>query len=118
MVLEVKLASRNRKIEIIQEFIMSSVVRTVLGAALLLTGASAAMAQSATPPATNQAVQTGASTAIVASTTPTAASTSAPIVEQPQKPKTKVSDNTDVHGGHDPNSLAGARAFWEAMNPY
>jgi hypothetical protein len=91
---------------------MSSVVRSVLGAALILTSATAAMAQSATAPVANQTVQTGASTATVATN-------NAPIVNQAPKPANKiVADQADTHGGHDPNSLAGVRAFWQGQNPY
>jgi hypothetical protein len=90
---------------------MSSVVRSVLGAALFLTGASAAMAQSANQPVANQTVQTGA--------TATVATNNAPIVSQAPKPANKiVADQADTHGGHDPNSLAGVRAFWQGQNPY
>jgi hypothetical protein len=95
---------------------MSSVVRAVLGAALLVTGASAAMAQSAyqtapagtpaapanTGPVTYQATQTGASAA------------AAPAA-QPHKPVPTVVDREDVHGGYDANSQAGARVFWSAQ---
>ena len=94
---------------------MSSLVRSVLGAALLLTGASAVMAQSANPPVAgqpvqtnnapvaNQTVQTGASTA-------TAATNNA---AQPKKPqRAGIADNSDPYGGNDPNSTAGARAFF------
>ena len=94
---------------------MSSLVRSVLGAALLLTGASAAMAQSANPPVAaasnnapiaNQTVQTGASTA-------TAATNNAPIAAQPKKAqRAGVADNSDPYGGNDPNSTEGARAFF------
>ena len=96
---------------------MSSVVRSVLGAALLLTGASAAMAQSANPP--------GASTATVASnnapaagqtvqnaaSTATAAPNNAPVAAQKPR-RSSVADNNDPYGGNDPNSTAGARAFF------
>ncbi|WP_088345786.1 MULTISPECIES: hypothetical protein [Rhodomicrobium] len=98
---------------------MSSVVRSVLGAALLLTGATAAMAAPGTPQAAGQAgapaaatnsapvaygsVQTGASAAIAA-----------PAAVQPKKapPATTLQDNNDPNGGHDPNSAAGMRAFF------
>jgi|EndMetStandDraft_3_1072993.scaffolds.fasta_scaffold780443_1 hypothetical protein len=90
---------------------MSSVTRSVLGAALLLTGASAAMAQSANPPLANQTVQTNTSTATVASN-------NAPLAAQPQKPKANIADKSDTYGGYDPNSLAGARAFWQGQNTY
>ena len=103
---------------------MSSLVRSVLGAALLLTGASAAMAASGTPvaaqaapagastatpasnnaPAANQPVQAGAST--------TAATNNAPAAAQPQKKKPAFADNSDPYGGNDPNSTAGVRAFF------
>ena len=100
---------------------MSSVVRSVLGVALLLTGASAAMAQSA-----NQTVQTGATTATAATvsapagqpaqggaSTATAAATNAPAASQAKKvTRPAVSDNSDPYGGNDPNSTAGARAFF------
>ena len=112
---------------------MSSVVRSVLGAALLLTGASAAIAASGTPPVAGQSVQTGASTATVASNSAPvagqpvqtgaaiaiAAPNNAPIADRAQKSRNSgVADNTDVHGGHDPKSTEGVRAFWEALNPY
>lgn len=101
---------------------MSSFVHSVLGAALLLTGASAAMAQSATAPVANQPVQTAAATAVAAPIAyqPVQASAPAPtpVVAQLQKPVPTVSDKSDPYGGHDPNSTAGTRAFWEAMNPY
>lgn len=108
---------------------MTSVVRSFLGAALLLTGASAAMAASDTPVA-GQARQTGTPTAIVvsnnapvvnqpvqttASTTlaaPKTAAVAAPIADQPKKPRTTFSDNNDPYGGFDPNSLAGTRTFF------
>jgi hypothetical protein len=107
---------------------MSSVVRSVLGAALLLTGASAAMAASGTPQVADKSRQTAASPATVApanapvaaNTTQTAASTAvaapapanAPVVEQARKPIPKVADNNDPYGGNDPNSSAGMRAFF------
>ena len=105
---------------------MSSLVRSVLGAALLLTGAFAAMAASGTPVAA-QSAQTGASTATAASnnapvtnqpvqtgaSTTVAASNNAPIAEKPQKSRgSSLADNSDPYGGHDPNSTAGARAFF------
>ena len=95
---------------------MSSLVRSVLGAALLLTGASAVMAQSANPPVAgqpvqtnnapvaNQTVQTGASTAA-------AASNNAPIAEKKSR-RSSVPDNADPHGGNNPNSTEGVRAFF------
>jgi hypothetical protein len=104
------------KLKSLKEFIMSSVVRTILGAALLATGASAAMAQYATPPAANQQVQVQASTAPATVASNNAAV--APVTEQAQKPRSKVTDYSDPYGGHDPNSLAGARAFWQGQNPY
>jgi len=106
---------------------MTSVVRSVLGAALLLTSASAVMAQS-TPArvANQQPAQAGATTAtagsnnaatanqpVQAAGTATAAANAAPI-----KPHSTVTDKSDQYGGHDPNSLAGTRAFWQAQNPY
>jgi hypothetical protein len=99
---------------------MSSVARSVLGAALLLTGASAAMAQSANTPVANQTVQTSVSAPAAApnNSATIVASNNAPIVDQSQKPRSNVGDNTDRYGGHDPNSTAGSRAFWEALNPY
>jgi hypothetical protein len=112
---------------------MSSVVRSVLGAALLLTGASAATAQSAKPPVVAQSGQTGASTATVAANNAPAAGQSgqtgastaavavnnAPAAAPSQKTHNSgVSDKTDRYGGHDPNSTAGTRAFWEGLNPY
>ncbi len=102
---------------------MSSVIRSVLGAALLLTGASAAMAASENPRVADQSGKTGASTATAAApvagqpvqtgaSTATTASTNAPA-DQPQKThRSTVSDNNDPYGGNDPNSAAGARAFF------
>jgi hypothetical protein len=90
---------------------MSSVVRSVLGAALFLTGASAAMAQSANPSVVNQTVQTGATTATVATN-------NAPVADKSKSQNSNVTDNADTYGGHDPNSLAGVRAFWQGQNPY
>src|SRR5262245_48144493 len=101
---------------------MSSVVRSVLGAAFVLAGASAAMAQTANAPAypagasaapanaptAYQSVQTSASAPIVASN-------NAPAVDQSAKPHSGVDNKSDAFGGHDPNSLAGARAFWEGQ---
>ncbi len=98
---------------------MSSLVRSVLGAALLLTGASAAIAASGTPvaaqsaqpgpstaTATNQTAQAGVSTTVAASNNP-------PIADKPQKSRgSSLADNSDPYGGHDPNSTAGARAFF------
>ena len=113
---------------------MSSVVHSVLGAALLLTGASAAMAQTANPPVANQPAPAAASTAVVASnnapvanqTVQTGASAAiaaptaaAPIAAQPQKPASRdISDRADLYNGHGPNSLSGTRAFWENLNGY
>ena len=112
---------------------MSSIGRSVLGAALLLAGASAAMVASdilpaaaqsvqagaaktaaapSTPPAANQAPQTGATTAAVVSTN------NVPVADQSSKPRAGVADKTDRYGGYDPNSTAGVRAFWENQNPY
>lgn len=89
---------------------MSSVVRSVLGAAFLLTGASATMAQYANPQyggSAQVAPQASASTAASAPSATYAA-------EQPQKPaQPRVVDKSDVHGGHDPNSYAGTRSFWD-----
>jgi len=90
---------------------MGSVVRFALGAALLLTGAPAAMAQYATPPAANQYVQANASTQV-------AAPNNIPIVEQ--SPKVHRGglwcDNTDPYGGHGAKTHWGIRAFWDYMN--
>jgi hypothetical protein len=86
---------------------MSSVIRSVLGAALLLTGASTAIAQNA--PAAGQPVQTAATT--TAATAP--AATAPAAAQQPSKPRPGVTDNSDPYGGHDPNSAAGIRAFFE-----
>lgn len=108
---------------------MTSVVRSILGAALLVTGVSSAMAASGTAPVVDKSNQTAASTAVVASTTaavaapsplqagaPTAApanAAAAPVAAAPQKrPRANFSDNTDPYGGNDPNSTAGARAFF------
>lgn len=87
---------------------MSSAVRSVIGAAVLLTGTSAAMAASETTPAENQYIQTNASTAQVeANSTPT------------QNQSRKVNhagvwcDNTDPYGRHGSNTLWGIRSFWD-----
>jgi hypothetical protein len=91
---------------------MNSVVRTVFGAALLLTGASAAMAQSANPPAAAPAGQAAAAnTAPNAGQTGTATVAAAAPAAQAQKPRGMI-DNTDTYGGHDPNSTAGMREFF------
>ena len=101
---------------------MPSVVRSFLGAALLLTGASAAMAASDTPVA-GQARQTGTSTATVASNnapatsqtvqTSAPAALAAPKVDQPKKPVNQTfSDNNDPNGGFAPGSTGAARAFF------
>jgi hypothetical protein len=106
--------------------IMSSVVRSILGAALLLTSASAVMAASDTAPPTDKSRQIGASTATVASSnapaaaqpaqapasTATAASNNAAVAGQPRKAPPKFIDNNDPYGGNDPNSAAGMRAFF------
>jgi hypothetical protein len=105
---------------------MSSVVRTVLGVALLLTGASAAMAASNNPPAGNQTVQAGASNTVAASnnapvanqTVQTGASAAvvapanAPAADKPRKAPPSVPDNNAPFAGNDPNSSAGMRAFF------
>ena len=106
---------------------MSSFVHSVLGAALLLAGASAAMAASETPPLAGQPAQASAATATTASTnapvagqpaqtgavTTTAATAAAPVVAQAPKPHhPSVPDNNDPYGGNDPNSVAGVRAFF------
>jgi hypothetical protein len=100
---------------------MSSLVRSVLGAALLLTGVSAVMAASGTPVAA-QTAQAGATTAVAATNAPVAnqtvqtgastATNNAPAAAQPQKKKPAIADNSDPYGGNDPNSTAGARAFF------
>jgi hypothetical protein len=104
---------------------MSSVVRPLLGAALLMTGASAVMAQSANPPVAYQAVQTSApatpgSTPVAyqspgaGASTPIAAANSTPISEAPKK-HSSICDNTDRYGGHEPSSHWGTRAFWDGQ---
>ena len=110
---------------------MSSVVRSVLGAALFLTGASAAMAASDTPPDAYQSGQAGASTAVVASNSTTAAyqpsqpgaytavaaSSSAPLADQSAKPlNSGLCDKADLYGGHAPASHWGTRAFWDGQS--
>ena len=98
---------------------MNSVVRSVLGAALLLTGASAAMAASDNAPAANQTVQTSAPTALAAAPAAATAPIAAPVADQSKKThRAGVFDNTDPYGGHDPNSTKGTRAFWEDRNQY
>jgi hypothetical protein len=96
-------------LNLLQEFIMSSIVRSVLGATFLLTGASAAMAQSAYAPAPSQPAQTSAAPA-------TTAPVNTPIAEQQAKPNPAVADKADLHGGHDSKSPAGARAFWDTQS--
>jgi hypothetical protein len=93
---------------------MSSVVRSVLGAALLLTSASAAMAQSYSTPVANNApvasepVQTEAPATVVAAV-------EAPVAVQSSRPRYAGlwCDNSDVYGGHGPNTLWGRRTFWD-----
>lgn len=92
---------------------MSSVVRSVLGAALLLTSASTAMAQTYSTPAPAQAeasapVQTEAPATVVAAV-------EAPAAVQSSKPRYAGlwCDNSDQYGGHGPNTLWGRRTFWE-----
>jgi hypothetical protein len=104
---------------------MKTAVRSIVGAALLLTGASAAMAASGNQPVAGQSVQTGTTTATAASnnvaiagqpgqTGASAPSNTAAVAGQPQKSnRSGVSDNNDPYGGHDPNSPAGTRAFFE-----
>jgi ABC-type transport system substrate-binding protein len=98
---------------------MSSVVRAVLGAALLVTGASAAMAQSAyqTAPAGSPAApaNTGPVTYQAGASPAVASSGNTASADQPQKPHSTVINRDDVHGGYDPKSQAGARAFWDAQ---
>ena len=105
---------------------MSSVIRSVLGAAILLAGASAAMAASDKPPVADQR-QTGATTATVGATnaapadksaqtgatTATVGATNAPVADQAKKPRTpSVPDNNAASSGADPNSTAAMRAFF------
>lgn len=96
---------------------MSSVVRSVLGAALLLTGTSAAMAQSANVPSANQTIQTSASNTTQTGASAAAAASNSAAADSSRKP-TAVADKSDLYGGQDPNSQAGNRAFWETINPY
>lgn len=99
---------------------MSSVVRTVLGAALILTSASAAMAASDAPPA-QEPVQTAAAsdTAVAEGTVQTSTSTdaaaasSAPVLAQSSKPHSPLCDNSDEHGGHGASTRWGLRAYWD-----
>ena len=112
---------------------MRSVVRPVLGAALLLTGASAAMAQSGNPPVAYQSAQAGASTTALAAapsstpvayqpvqagvSTPIAASNDAAIAGQSPKPKSSgLCDRADAYGGHGPSTHWGTRAFWDGQS--
>ncbi len=112
---------------------MSSIGRSVFGAALLLTGVSAVIVASGTSPVAAQALQAGASTAVVASNnaavanqplptgaaTATVATNNAAVAAPTQKSsRSGVADKSDPYGGFDPNSTAGVRAFWEAQNPY
>ena len=90
---------------------MPAPVRSALAAALLLTGASAAMAASDAPGTANQTVQTSAPA--------TATASSAPVASQADKPRpTGFSDKADAYGGHAPESQQGVRAFWQNQNPY
>lgn len=107
---------------------MSSIVRSVLGAALLISGAPAAMAASDSSPAGYQSGQTSAAPTVVAANTapaaeqsvPTgayAASSSAPVAEQSTGPLTKgLCDKADLYGGHAPASHWGTRAFWDGQS--
>jgi hypothetical protein len=84
------------------------------------------MAASGAPPVVDKSSQTAASTAVVASTNAAVADPSrqagastatannaAPAAAAPQKPpRANFSDNNDPYGGNDPNSTAGARAFF------
>jgi hypothetical protein len=105
---------------------MSSVIRSALGAALLLTGASAAMAQGYSSPGSYQSQPAAPTAAPAPSSTPAAyqppasnattvaAYNAAPVAEQsPKRPHTSLCDNTDAYGGHGPNTLWGIRAFWD-----
>lgn len=114
---------------------MRLVARSVLGAALLLAAAPAAMAQYATPPATNQVIQSNASTPVVISNnasnasvaggyiqppviaTADAAPENVPVVNQPRKKHRGGlwCDNTDLYGGHGANTHWGKRAFWDYL---
>lgn len=105
---------------------MSSVVRSVLGAALLLTGASAAMAQSANAPLYQSAQPVAPAATAPAANAPlayqsaqpsTAVVAAAPVAPQPRK-QVAPSDNTDQYGGHDPKSLQGTRDFWQNQLTY
>lgn len=92
---------------------MSSIARSVLGAAFLLTGASAAMAQSAYPPA-GQPAQAGAYAAPAGQPAQAGAYAAAPAPVVSQAPKTTtIQDNSDLYGGNDPNSKQGTQAFWD-----
>ncbi len=113
---------------------MSSVVRSVLGAALLLTGASAAMAQTYSAPVAAQSPQAGGYTAVAASnnapvagqpvqasaSTAVTASNNAPVAGQSHPSnQPRLCNNTDRYGGHGADTLWGVRAFWGEgqMNP-
>ncbi len=88
---------------------MSSFVHSLAGAAFLLTGSTAAIAQYANAPAEGQSVQ-------VAATTTTDASNSVVIAEQPQSPnRSGLTDNRDPNGGYAPDSTAAARVFFESQ---
>jgi hypothetical protein len=110
---------------------MSSAVRSVLGAALLLTGASAAMAASDTATQGYQSAQTSTSTAVVASNnaapaadqpaqtsaySTVATSVNAPVAEQSSKPHSSICDKSDLYGGHGPSTHWGTRAFWDVQS--
>lgn len=104
---------------------MRSIVRPILGAALLLTGASAAMAQTAGAPvayATQAAPSNAPAPAYAAPSnapapTAYAAPSNVPAPGQYQKPPpvaVSVEDREDNYGGHSKESLSGTRAFWDS----
>lgn len=125
--MEVELLPKRKRFDFFWEIIMESIVRSALGAAFLLTGASTVMAASDTPTAGDQAAQTSASTTVAASdnvavadqTVQTAASTAIPANSSPLEAQSRkarhavLCDNTDAYGGHGPKTLWGKRAFWE-----
>lgn len=97
---------------------MSSVVRSILGAALLLTGASTAMAQSNTPVAyANTAAPSAAPTYAPSAAAP-ANTPSAGQYQKPPAVSVSVEDREDNYGGHNKESLSGTRAFWDSRNQY
>jgi hypothetical protein len=94
---------------------MSLAVRFVFGAALLLTGATSAMAQYATPYAANQPPQAAQPLQSGAPGAPVPYASGA-IIQQPAPHRSTVVNKDDPHGGHDPNSPQGIQSFWDTQS--